>query len=160
VSLAVTSAVLAVAAHVVGGGMVPDLGLTALLTVGLAAVGVALADRRRGAGVLMAVLGAAQLGTHVLLSLASDGMSMDRVDPLVMTAAHTVAVVLTAVLLAGADAVVWQLASVLARLLPRPLVGPPAVGRRRVLSPVDVVDHAIVLLLRLASPRRGPPLPA
>src|SRR6266568_4615950 len=52
-------AALAVAAHAVSGGMVPDPGLTALLTVGVAAVGIALADRRRSQGAILLVLGAA-----------------------------------------------------------------------------------------------------
>jgi hypothetical protein len=163
VSLAVTSATLADAAHAVGGGMVPDFGLTLLLTVGVAAVGVALADRRRSLGVILLTLGAAQVATHVLLSLASDasdGMSSGAVAPVPMTAAHAAAVVLTAVLLAKADAVVFGLAQVLARLLPRLLVGPPATGRLAVPRRVVVVDRRVAVLLRLASPRRGPPVAA
>jgi hypothetical protein len=158
VSLAVVSAVLAVAAHAISGGMLPDVGLTVLLTVGVAAVGVALADRRRGLGVIMVTLGLAQLATHELLSLTNDGMSTSRVDPLMMTAAHAVAVVLTAVLLAKADAVAFRIAGALARLLPRLLVGPPALGRPSVPHLLDAVDRALAVLLRLASPRRGPPV--
>ena len=159
-SLAVVSAVLAVAAHTVAGGMMPDFGLTVLLTIGVAALGVALADRRRGFGMILLTLGAAQVATHELLSLASDGMAMSQVDPLTMTAAHAVAVVVTAVLLAQAEAVVFRLAGALARLLPRVLVGPPALGRLSVPHRVDAVDRALVVLLRLASPRRGPPVAA
>src|ERR1700743_3007616 len=77
VALAVTSAMLAVAAHAAAGGGLPDPGLTALLTIGVAAVGVALADRRRSAGAIIAVLGAAQLATHVLPSFAEMGMAGD-----------------------------------------------------------------------------------
>ena len=160
VSLAVTSATLADAAHAIGGGMTPDVGLTLLLTVGVAAVGVVLADRRRSLGVILLTLAAAQVATHVLLSLASDGMAASPIDPLTMTVAHAAAVVLTAVLLSRADAVVFRLAHVLARLLPRLLVGPPAVGRLAVPHHVATPDRTITVLLRLASPRRGPPVTA
>jgi hypothetical protein len=160
VSLAVVSAALAVAAHTVAGGMLPDPGLTALLTVGVAAVGIAMADRRRGQGAILLVLGAAQLATHVLLSVAGHGMP-DVVDPLVMTVAHAVAVLVAAVLLARADGVVFGLAGLLAMLLPRVLVTPPPpVGPRVSRRWVVPVDRATAVLLRLASPRRGPPVPA
>lgn len=159
VALAVTSATLAVAAHAVGGGMVPDVGLLLLPTLGLAAVGVALADRRRGLGVILPTLGAAQLATHTLLSLADSGMPADRVDPWVMTGAHAVAVVLTALLLTRADGVVFRVARALARLLPAAPVELRVPDRAVVVRPVDAVDRARVVLLCLASPRRGPPVP-
>ena len=158
--LAATSAALAVAAHTVAGGMLPDPGLTALLTVGVAAVGIAMADRRRSQGAILLVLGPAQLATHVLLSVASHGM-LDIVDPLVMTAAHAAAVLVAAVLLARADGVVFGLAGLLAMLLPLALVTPPPpVGPRVSWRWVVPVDRAAAVLLRLASPRRGPPVPA
>jgi hypothetical protein len=157
------SAALAVAAHAVAGGMVPDPGLTALLTVGVAAVGIAMADRRRSQGAILLVLGAAQLATHVLLSVASQGMpgSGAVVDPLVMTAAHAAAVLAAAALLVRADGVVFGLAGLLAMLLPRVLVAVPPpvrplVSWRRAVP----VYRATAVLLRLASPRRGPPVPA
>jgi hypothetical protein len=146
--------------------MLPDLGLTALLTVGVAAVGTALADRRRGPGVILLTLAAAQLATHVLLSLTADPgamapMTPSPVGPLAMLAAHAVAVVLTALLLAGADAVLFRVAAALARLLPRPLVGPPVtVPPPSRCGFADPVDRTLAVLLRLASPRRGPPVPA
>jgi hypothetical protein len=155
------SAALAVAAHAVSGGMVPDLGLTALLTVGVAAVGIAMADRRRSQGTILLVLGAAQLATHVLLSVASQDMSRDVVNPLVMTGAHAAAVVLAAALLARADAVVLGLAGVVAALLPRVLVTPPPpVGPPVSWCWAVPVDRAMAVLLCRASPRRGPPVPA
>lgn len=158
--LAATSAALAVAAHTVAGGMLPDPGLTALLTVGVAAVGIAMADRRRGQGAILLVLGAAQLATHVLLSVASQGMP-DMVDPLVMTGAHAAAVLVAAVLLARADAVVFGLAGLLAMLLPRVVIAPPPPVGPLVSWRVAVpVDRAKAVLLRLTSPRRGPPVTA
>jgi hypothetical protein len=157
--LAAMSAALAVAAHTVAGGMLPDPGLTALLTVGVAAVGIAMADRRRGQGAILLVLGAAQLATHVLLSVASQGMP-DMVDPLVMTGAHAAAVLVAAVLLARADAVVFGLAGLLAMLLPRVVIAPPPVGPLVSWRVAVPVDRAKAVLLRLTSPRRGPPVTA
>src|ERR1700743_1845148 len=128
VALAVTSAMLAVAAHAAAGGGLPDPGVTALLTIGVAAVGVALADRRRSIGAVIAVLGAAQLATHVLLSFAEMGMAGGMGGDMAaaghsytpaMLGAHAVAVLLSAWLLVRADDAVFLVASVLARLLPR-----------------------------------------
>jgi hypothetical protein len=69
--LAVTSTVLSVAAHVVPGNVTPDIGVTALLTVGVAVVGIAVADRR-SLGTVLLTLGTAQIGMHVPLSTTSD----------------------------------------------------------------------------------------
>jgi len=156
--LSVTSAALAIAAHTIGGGTAPDLGLTLLLTVGVAAVGVALAGRRRGFRVILPVLGAAQLGTHELLGLAGAGMSAHMVDPLVMTATHAVAVVLTALLLAHADAVIFRVAAALARLVPVSWTDPRVADRVTPLRRADSSARPLALLLALTSPRRGPPV--
>ncbi|HVV17997.1 MAG TPA: hypothetical protein VHF06_01085 [Pseudonocardiaceae bacterium] len=157
--LAVTSAALAVVAHAVSGGMAPDTGLTALLTVGVAAVGVALADRRRSTGAILTVLAGAQLAMHVLLSVGSMGMPT-HVNDLVMLGAHAGAVLVSALLLARADDAVFLLACVLAMLLPVLVAVPPApsapvrVRHRR----TERVDRRAAVLLRRACARRGPPL--
>jgi hypothetical protein len=157
-SLAVTSAALAVAAHAVAGGGLPDPALTALLTVGLAAFGTALADRRRGIGAVLLVLGAAQLATHVLLSVAEQNMMAGQMDTPLMTGAHVVAVLVTAALLATADAVVFRLAAVFSMLLPTVLVSPPPPAGPVTLIPAATPFHRpMSTLLTLASPRRGPP---
>ena len=153
---------LAIAAHVVSGGMTPDIGVTALLTVGVAAVGVALADRRRGLGTILLTLGAAQIAMHVLLSMSGNmemagAMAPAAVDPLAMTTGHAVAAVLTAILLAGADSVLFRLIAALTRLVPSPWIAPRTSGVLTVAHHVDTVDRALAVLLRLASPRRGPP---
>jgi hypothetical protein len=161
VALAVTSAALAVAAHAAAGGGLPDPALTALLTVGLAAVGIALADRRRGPGAVLLVLGGAQSATHVLLSVADQGMAADGPNMLVMTGAHVLAVLVTALLLASADAVIYRLAALFARLLPTVLVAPPVPDRPVTLArPAEPVHASMSVRLRKVSPRRGPPLPA
>ena len=156
--LSVTSAALAVAAHMIGGGTAPDPGLTLLLTVGVAAAGVALAGQRRGFGVILPVLGAAQLATHELLGLADVGMSASMVDPLVMTAAHAAAVVLTALLLAHADAVIFGVAAALSRLLPVSWTEPRVADRVPVPRRADSPARPLAVLLALTSPRRGPPV--
>jgi hypothetical protein len=113
---------------------------------------------------ILLTLGVAQIGMHVLLSMTSDmdhdvagAIAPMAVDPQVMTTVHAMAAVLMAVLVAGADSVTFRVAAVLTRLLPSPLIGPRATGVLMVLRPVDVVDRALVVLLRLARPRRGPP---
>jgi hypothetical protein len=163
-ALAVTSATLAVAAHTLAGGMVPDTGLTVLLTIGVAAVGIAMADRRRGTAAILAVLGAAQLASHVLLSFGDEvgDMHMSAAPPVngtVMLGAHVLAVLVSAALLAGADTAVFVVAAVLAMLLPRLLTAPPVAsvpsGARRV---VLAQDRCTAVLLRRSHARRGPPV--
>jgi hypothetical protein len=166
--LAVTSAVLAVGAHAAAGGGLPSTGLTALLTVGVAAAGIAMAGRRRSTLAILAVLGAAQLATHVLLSvqtLAADqvmamhGMPFDGGS---MIGAHVVAVLVSAGLLAKADAAVFAIAAVLAMVLPTVLRVPPVPeappGPRPFPTPVD--RTTIRILLRRSNARRGPPVTA
>lgn len=165
VLLAGTSAALAIAAHAVAGGGLPDTGLTVLLTAGVAAVGVALADRRRSTWTLLAVLGAAQLATHVLLTVDMSGMAGMAAEGLefngtTMLIAHMVAVTVSALLLARVDDAVFLAASVFARLLPTVLV-PPEPTTPPAVRPVGVpvVPPAAVLLCR-GNARRGPPVAA
>lgn len=168
--LAVTSAVLAVVAHAAAGGVLPSAGLTALLTVGVAAAGVALAGRRRSPWVIVAVLGAAQLAIHVLLSVESvatdqAGMAPMRgmpFDGVAMIGAHTIAVLVSAGLLAKADAAMFALTALLAKVLPTVLYVPAApeapVRARPFPSPVDRVT--VRILSRQVNARRGPPVTA
>jgi hypothetical protein len=161
-ALAAVSATLAVSAHAVAGGMAPDTGLTVLVTAGVAAAGIAVADRRRSTGAILAVLGAAQLATHVLLSV--DEMPMPgspHVDGWTMTAAHALAVLLSAVLLSRADAALFLVVAVLAMLLPSvwtapPVPSAPSVARRR--APAH--DRCTAVLLHRSHARRGPPVAA
>lgn len=163
--LAVTSATLTVTAHAMAGGMPPDTGLTVLLTIGVAAVGVALADRQRSTRAILAVLAVAQLASHALLSLGTPAMpdmpGMRHMNGLAMLAAHTIAVLLSAALLARADAAIFLFAAVLAMLLPRLLVAPPpAVRVARVRPVASPKDTATAALLCRGHGRRGPPVSA
>jgi hypothetical protein len=159
--LAITSATLAVLAHVLGGGMPPSTGLTFLLTVGAAAGGVALADRQRGGFAILAALGTSHLAIHLLLTLCTPDMDMGSpINAQVMLGAHLVAILLAAVLLTRAERAIYALAELLAMLLPRWIVvlfvaqePPPAPTRG-----AEPVAKAIRVLLRRACSRRGPPL--
>lgn len=165
VTLAVTSAALAVAAHTAGGGAVPDTGLTVLLTVGVAAIGIAMADRRCSTPAILTLLGCSQAATHVLLSFESMDMHMamggagPHPNAAVMLGAHAVAVLLTAGLLAKADAAVFLVAAVLAWLLPVLFTVPPVPeAPARPLPRVHPRNVVVTVLLRRSNARRGPPV--
>jgi hypothetical protein len=159
--LASSGAALAVAAHGLAGGGWPDTGFTLLLTVLLAGAGTALADRRRGLPAILGALGAAQLGMHVLLSAAHPhhaGVAAGLPWP-GMTASHAVAVLLTAVLLAKAEAAVFAVASALGALLPRrPLPAPVNTPRPGVVVAPLRVDTELDVLFHRVCLRRGPPV--
>jgi hypothetical protein len=159
--LAVTSAALAVLAHVLGGGMPPSTGLTLLLTVGVAAGGVALADRQRGGFAILAALGTSHLAIHLLLTLCTPDMDMGSpISAQVMFAAHVLAILLAAALLTRAERAIYALAEQLAMLLPRWIVVfcaspelPPAPPRAE-----EPAEKAMRVLLRRTCSRRGPPV--
>lgn len=157
--LAVTSATLAVVAHVLAGGAVPDSVVTVLPAVGVAAIGIAMAGRRHSIGGVLAVLGGAQLVSHVLLSVET--MNMAGMNGLAMLGAHAIAVSCTTVLLVKADAAVFAVAAALARFLPSVVTPPPvpeAPARPRP-SMALRVRPTVVLLCR-GNSRRGPPVAA
>jgi hypothetical protein len=157
--LAVTSASLAVAAHAVAGGGLPDTGLTLLLTAGVGAAGVALADRRRGPLAILLALAASHLGMHLVLALAMPG------EPLVpggsMLLAHLAGVAVAGLLLTRAEAAIFAVLAAVARLLPRPPHRPlPPVDPAPLRPAAPPADRALAVLLTRARPRRGPPLRA
>jgi hypothetical protein len=167
--LAACCAALGAAGHAIAGGQLPEPGPTLLLTVLLAGVGIALADRQRGLPSIVATVGATQVGLHVLLDALAHGQSGSHlppsvpapVDPVAMSAVHVVATLLTALLLAGAERSVFALAGVLGWLLRgvpvRPLTilasGPP-----RAVPPAEPAHRELSLLLRSVHGRRGPPV--
>jgi hypothetical protein len=165
VVLAVTSATLAIAAHRLAGGGLPDTGLTIVLTFGVAGIGVTMASKQRSVWAILAVLGVAQLATHLLLSVET--MDMPGMGPGMMPygtsmiVTHVVAVLVTAALLTNADAAVFAVAAALARLLPV-LVSAPPVPTAPTRPPPRVAPLLLptsVLLCR-ANARRGPPVGA
>ncbi|WP_154676365.1 hypothetical protein [Amycolatopsis benzoatilytica] len=160
--LALSSASLAVTAHAAADGGLPDPALTLLLTGLLGWTATALAGRARGRLGTVAVLGAGQLVMHlVLTTLAGHHPSGAATAPngWAMTAAHAVATVLTALVLARADAMLLAVLRVLRMILPLLVpavpvpVGAPLVARRRPDSAVPLTQ----LELRRVRGRRGPP---
>ncbi|GAA1330460.1 hypothetical protein [Saccharothrix algeriensis] len=161
--LAVTSAALSVAAHGAAGGdpteFAPALPLTALTAL----VGTALADRGRSPWAILAVLGAAQVGQHALLSLGdhvADGPGLGF-SPVAMTAAHVVAALLTGLLLARADSaltvVSTAVSTAVSRLVPVLCAFVPTAHATPPPTAPPGPDAPTAVLLRRVNGRRGPP---
>lgn len=153
--LAVTSTTLAGTAHGVAGGGWPETLPVLPLSLLIALAGTALADRRHGSWSMIGALGVTELSQHLLLSVMHS-------EPLfgsgLMTGAHLVALVLSAVLLARADAAVVAVAGAVRRLLP---VTPSFPHPDRVVAvriSVRPAGHLLDVLLRRSLGRRGPPV--
>jgi hypothetical protein len=159
--LAGMSATLAVVAHLVGGGAPPDTGLTVLLTIGVAAAGVAMANRRRGRLAILTGLGVSHLGLHLILSVTSMGMpGAAGLDGWPMLGAHVLAVLIAAAILSGAESAIFTVAAAVGMLLPRRL-SPPPVPEAPSRCPIvghRPQDRPLEVLLRRACARRGPPM--
>lgn len=183
-ALAAANAVLAVAAHAVGGGAAPDHALTVLAAVGIAAAGTALSDRQCGPPAMFAAVAVSQLGLHLVLTglsgphmatmaggsaagtwadgnaMASNAMAGSGTAGAVMTTAHAVAALITALLLAGAESALFAVAAVLLgliRLLPPRL---PCTRRARCRAAVPIGDPPATAMSRrflVTAPHRGPP---
>lgn len=154
-------------AHAAAGGDVttqPGFVAVALL---LCAACVALADQRRSAPEIAAMLVFTQPVLHVLLTLDGHHGTPSSVVPSAgMALAHVLSAVVLTVLLAGAENVAWSLASLSATVLltrVRRLLATPVAAVARVRSRGPEVVAAVprsVLLVR-STPWRGPPaLPA
>jgi hypothetical protein len=157
--LATSAAALAIAAHGLAGGGWPDSGFTLLLTALLAAAGTALAGRRRGLPAVVGALSVSQLTLHLLLTdLVPHHAAHAAADWRGMTAAHAVAVLLTALLLTRAEAAVFAAAAALAALLPtRRPPGAVNTARPHRVLPAMRVDTELRVLFRRVCTRRGPP---
>jgi hypothetical protein len=162
VLLAGVTASLAVAAHAVGGGELPDAGLTLLVTVLVGWAGTALADRRRGPVAVVGVLGVSHLVLHVILSVppglahrhALTGLA--GIDPGAMFGTHALAVVLTGLVLARLA--VLAVSRMLSTVTRRPVEPLPARAPLWVpVAPLDAADTAREVLLSRSCARRGPP---
>lgn len=162
-SLAVSSTALAVTAHAAARGDLPDTALTLLLTALVGWIATALAGKARGPFGTLVLLGTAQLVMHlVLTTLSMHDMQMGPPDAdggLSMFAAHAVATVLTALLVAKADAMLLAVLSVLRAVLPwllTPLPVAVAAPTRLPALPART-PHLIGVDLRSIHGRRGPP---
>ncbi|MFC4005162.1 hypothetical protein ACFS2C_26850 [Prauserella oleivorans] len=155
VLLAVSSAALSVTAHGLAGGGVPHPATTLLLTVLIGWVGTAAADRTRGTRGILLVLGCGQMATHLLLAELSGHPG----EPPTMLAAHAVATVLTAMLLAHAESMLAVALAALRRLLPlalrlAPVPSAPALPTLALPAGATTV---VEVVLRRMHGRRGPP---
>jgi hypothetical protein len=126
------STLLAAAGHATAGGRVPGIGLLVVLGALLSVLTTSLADRRVRLSTMLLTLGAAQLALHGLLEVMSGHHHGDEQmveKPLLMIAVHVLGTVVSALLLAHADRVLFLVASALRRIAParlRPYLGPGA----------------------------------
>jgi hypothetical protein len=162
VLLAVSAAALSVTAHRLADGGLPDPAMTVLLAGLFGWTATALARKARGTIATITLLGAAQLVMHLLLTTLAghhDMYAMPGSTGLSMVTAHAVATVLTALLLARADAMLLTVLAVLRAILPR-LLTPLPVPAAPASIPVrvDAPGHLVGVDLRRIRGRRGPPV--
>jgi hypothetical protein len=162
ISLAVCATALSVTAHRIADGGLPDPAMTVLLAGLFGWTTTALARKARGTTATVALLGAAQLVMHLLLTTLAghhDMYAMPGSTGLSMVTAHAVATVLTALLLARADAMLLTVLAVLRAILPRLLTPLPVpAAPASVPVRVDAPGHLVGVDLRRIRGRRGPPV--
>jgi hypothetical protein len=166
--LAISSTGLAIAAHGVAGGGLPDAALTIPLTALIAWGATAFVHRLRGVVATAAVLGLLQYTLHLLLTESAENHAGHHhtagfvVSGWAMFAGHALATVLTAVLLSRASSAVTVASSALARLrstlsalLALPVPAPVTIG---VPSAVPARPGSLLeIQFRRVCARRGPP---
>lgn len=153
--LALSSAGLAITAHALADGGLPDTALTVLLTALVGWTGSALAEKTRGPLGILAVLGVAQLGMHVVLTELAGHMTQSGPG---MYLAHAAATVVTALLVARAESMLRVAVARLRSLRPVVWRTAPAPSGP-VPSPVPFAPGGPLLsvVLRHVHGRRGPP---
>ncbi|MER6663638.1 hypothetical protein ABT256_03760 [Amycolatopsis japonica] len=159
-----SSGALAVTAHMIGDGDLPDTAMTLLLTVLIGWNAAALAAKARGPLATIVDLGAGQVVMHLVLSSLSSHQPHDEPAPssggFAMTVAHVVATLITALLLAKADGLLLGVLSCLRALVPFILnaLPVPAAMASPVLARPAGPGHLVRVDLRRVHGRRGPPL--
>jgi hypothetical protein len=139
VAFGVSVLTIAAGAHVAAGGVLPSVTVLALLAVPVSVLAVALTGRRCGPVLLVGSMAAAQVLLHEMLvaltaqvpgdmagqmsagsASAMGGHPIAHTDgwSVTMTAAHVVATLVAALLLARAEQALWQLVSRLLLTLP------------------------------------------
>ena len=161
--LAVSAAALSVTAHRLADGGLPDPAMTVLLSGLFGWTATALARKARGPVATITLLGAAQLVMHLLLTTLAghhDMYAMPGSTGLGMVAAHSVATLVTALLLARADATLLTVLAVLRAILPRLLTPLPVPAAAPALVPARTAapGHLVGVDLRRIRGRRGPPV--
>jgi hypothetical protein len=161
--LAGSSAALAVSAHVLADGGLPDAPLTLLLTVLIGWTASALAAKTTGILGTVAVLGAGQLLMHLVLStlMVHPASHVGEAMPGgVMAATHTGATIVTALLVVRAEAMLRAAANAMRLLLPkisRALSVPAAAAQPTLVLPAGA-ERLLDVLFRHLHGRRGPPI--
>lgn len=162
--LAISSAAIAVGAHTLADGGLPDPAMTLLLTVMIGWLGAAAASKTGGPVKTVAVLGAAQLVLHVGLSTLATHEPHESASGVLggvtMTATHVIATLVTALLVSRAESMLQAAIAAMRLLLPLiwravpvlDTVSVPAVAR----SPKT--GQLVSELFRRVLGRRGPPL--
>ncbi len=148
------TAALTVAAHAVAGGAVPPGAAAVLLALLSAGVGaVAGSAERIDPRALIGLLGAGQLVGHLTLAAAGHSHA-DSLHP-AMLAAHLLALVVGALLIAAAERLCGALA-IVARTCTRPQPSPAVAPQRRAL-PRAYQPLQSRLLIAVSISHRGPP---
>ncbi|MBP2336334.1 hypothetical protein JOF41_002512 [Saccharothrix coeruleofusca] len=150
-----TSGLLAALVHTGAAGQPPPAPQVVVFTAGVAWLALPFADRRRGPGAILAVVGLVQLTAHLSLSLLSHPHRL--VPTPAMALGHLVATLLVVAVLTGAETAVFRLAAALAAALPRRLAPPPATAALRIPIAAHPLPPVRDVLRRRAAPRRGPP---
>jgi hypothetical protein len=153
------TAALAVAAHGVGSGVAPSGAAAALLAVLASTVGALAGTIRHAsdAGVLMGLLAAGQLLGHLMLGAVGHSHAPAAAPPgAVMVAAHLVAIVAGAALIAAVDRLCGAMSRAV-RAAVRTLAPPVAVASVVATGTADQPLRAALLLAASVS-HRGPPV--
>lgn len=162
--LALSSTSLAIAAHGVAGGGMPDTALTIPLTALIAWGAAALGPWRHGLVPLTGVLGVIQITLHTLLSENPNHHQhgQPQINGWAMFAGHALATLITALLLAKASTALTLVSAALAwlraglhALLATPVAAPATIG----LASAEPArpGQLLEVLFRRVRARRGPP---
>lgn len=153
------TAALAIAAHGVGGGAVPEGAATAQLMVLAAVIGALAASFARAAQarVLVCLLATGQLLGHLMLNAVGHHHEGSAGPPAaVMLGAHVVAIAVGAMLIAAVDRLSGAVARVV-RAVVRVAAGPVALTPTVVIRRADQPLRSALLLAASVS-HRGPPV--
>lgn len=159
-----SSAALAISAHGMAGGGIPDTAVTLALTALVGWAGTALADRRGGLVATLVLLGVSQLCLHVLLTdiaVPHDGhQHTPAINGGLMLATHVAATVINAVLLTAAGAALNAIASAVTGLVRVLTISLAPTAPLPSVPVTTAVSHLLAILLRVVCTRRGPPVPS
>lgn len=141
-----------------------------MITVLLTGAGVALADRKRGSWGILGALSVSQLALHFFLEITAVGAHGSGhlhgvhgpppipLSPALMTLGHVIVTMLTALVMAHAEQVLFVVTRLLQAIFPRkttplPVVTPPPA----VCIPAPVPRTLAQLIYQRIHARRGPP---